>query len=210
MRKPFRGFLERYWKVRRRSAQGHGSYFPRCQQGRVRGADVGEPRGVPRARGGRDVWRRAPGPGWPRDAARCPLATAGRGGRARDGAGGVSRQPDRRRRFQQDGARPAAWPLASPAKGGTRKGRAALAAFAMAPAPLGLLARRGTAAWVIPSAGWVLGGEHQDGSWGEHPSHAGMPTTSSALGHQQHRDKTGTLSRDPGCPLASGTGRHFG
>lgn len=45
MRNPFRGFLERYWKVRRRSAQGHGSYFPRCQQGRVRGVDVDEPQG---------------------------------------------------------------------------------------------------------------------------------------------------------------------
>lgn len=54
------------------------------------------------------------------------------------------------------------------------------------------------------------GGEHQDGSWGEHPRRPWIPMFSSVLGYQQYRDKTGTISRDPGCPVSAGTGTYFG
>lgn len=79
MRKPFRGFLERYWKVRRRSVQGHGSYFPHRQQGRVRGADVGESRGYHGCTAGGMFGEGSLGPGGPgmRHRAHSPLLGAG-------------------------------------------------------------------------------------------------------------------------------------
>lgn len=83
MRKPFRGFLERYWKVSRRSAQGHGSVFSLPSAGRVRGAGMfAEGRLGPNS----------------------PVAQCRAMGMAWDGATGVSQQPDRRQCLQQ-------WPL---------------------------------------------------------------------------------------------------
>lgn len=68
--------------------------------------------------GGRDVWRREPGPRWPWDAAQSPLAAAGCREHAWDRAGGVSWQPDRRQCFQWDRAWPAVWPFATLAREG--------------------------------------------------------------------------------------------
>lgn len=79
-----------------------------------------------------------------RDAAWRPLTTDGRRGRAWDGAGRVSRQPGRRRRFQRDGAWPAVWPLGSPAKWVTRKGRASCLGLVLVPSHL----------WNSPVACW--------------------------------------------------------
>lgn len=120
--------------------------------------------GVPRVHGGRDVWRRAPGPRprRPWDAAQSPLATARLRERAWDGAGGLSWQPQRRQCSQWDRAWPVGWPFATPA----REGRTALApcelptAFAMAPVP----ANR----W--PDTASLHGSfTVQDGSWGRAP-----------------------------------------
>jgi len=213
MRKPYRGFLERYWKVRRRSAQGHGSYFPCRQQGRVRGADVGQPWGYRGCVAGGMFAEGRPGGHVMRHGARSSLPGVGdvpgmgmvgcpgsqTGVSASSGTGHGRRRgllPPRERGGR--GREEPPWPRVSYRPPSPRPQR---------PGTDGLTRHHCTGHGQRRTG---PGGGHRGGSWGEHPSHARMPMASSTLGRQRHRDKPGAASRDPGLPVAAGIGTHFG
>lgn len=137
--------------------------------------------------GGRDVWRREPGPRRPWDEAQSPLATARPRECAWDGAGGAVLAAT------QASVLPVVQGMASgvafcrSSKEVMRKGRTALApcelstTFAMAPVPANC--------W--PDTPLLHGSfTAQDGSWGRAPGWVlGKPSqTCSVLGHQQHRN----------------------